>query len=89
MLILKVHCLDSNNDLLYIFQLPVNYPVSAMVMVIYYYVERIWRVLVTPAFLYNIYNHETYYSGEPVNTHIQSLINIIQEKNWVITRKIG
>ena len=28
-------------------------------------------------FLYNIYNHEKYFQGEPVNIHIQSLINII------------
>ena len=25
--------------------------------------------------------------GEPVNIHMQSLINIIQENNWVITTK--
>ena len=30
-----------------------------------------------------------YYPGEPVNIHIQPLINIIQEKNWVITTKKG
>ena len=29
-----------------------------MIMVIYHYVERIWRILVTPMFLYNIYYHE-------------------------------
>ena len=29
------------------------------------------------------------HSGEPVNIHIQSLINIIQENNWVITTKKG
>ena len=28
-----------------------------------------------------------YYPGEPVNIHIQSLINIVQENNWVITTK--
>ena len=28
-----------------------------------------------------------YYPGEPVNIHIQSLIIIIQENNWVITTK--
>ena len=32
-------------------------------------------------FLYNIYDHEKYYPGKPVNLHIQSLINIIQENN--------
>ena len=35
-----------------------NYPVFTVVMVIYHYVERIWRILVTPIFLYNIYDHE-------------------------------
>ena len=30
-----------------------------------------------------------YYPGEPVNIHIQSLINIIQENNWVVTTKKG
>ena len=28
-----------------------------------------------------------YYTGEPVNIFIQSLINIMQEKNWVINTK--
>ena len=27
------------------------------------------------------------YPGEPVSIHIQKLINIIQENNWVITTK--
>ena len=35
-----------------------NYPVFNVVMVIYHYFWRIWRILVTPNFLYNIYNHE-------------------------------
>ena len=30
--------------------LPGNYPVFTVVMVIYHYVERIWRILVTPIF---------------------------------------
>ena len=29
------------------------------------------------------------YPSEPVNLHIKSLINIIQEKNWVISIKKG
>ena len=29
-----------------------------------------------------------YYPGEPVNIHIQSLINIIQENNWVTIKKV-
>ena len=28
-----------------------------------------------------------YYPGEPVNIHIQPLINMMQEKDWVITTK--
>ena len=39
-------------------ELPGNYPVLSMVVVIYHYVERIWRILVTPNFLHNIYNQE-------------------------------
>ena len=35
-----------------------NYPVFTVVMVIYHYVERTWRILVTPDFLYNTYDHE-------------------------------
>ena len=31
-------------------ELPGNYPVFAVVMVIYHYVERIWRIIVTPDF---------------------------------------
>ena len=31
-------------------ELPGNYPVFTAVMVIYHYVERIWRILVTPIF---------------------------------------
>ena len=58
-------------------------------MVVYHYIERICRILVTPNFSYNIYDHEKYYPDEPVNIHIQSLINIIQEKNWAITTKKG
>ena len=50
-------------------------------MVIYHYIERIWRILVTPNFLYNLYDHEKYYPGELVNIHIQSLMSIIQDNN--------
>ena len=62
-------------------ELPGNYPVSVVVMVIYHYFERIWIILVTPNFPFTIYDHERYYPCEPVNIHIQSLVNIIQEKN--------
>ena len=58
-------------------ELPGKYPFFTVVMVIYHYVERTWRILVTPDFLYNIYDHEKHYPGELVNIHIQSLINII------------
>ena len=30
-----------------------------------------------------------YYPDEPVNIHIQSLLNIMLENNWVITTKKG
>ena len=30
-----------------------------------------------------------YYPGEPVHLHIQSLIHIIQDNNWVIITKDG
>ena len=55
----------------------------------YHYIERIWRILVTTNFLYNIYDYEKYYPGEPVNIYLKYLMHIIQEKNWVITTKIG
>ena len=58
-------------------------------MVIYHYVERIWRILVTPIFNITCMIIYIYYPGEPVNINIQSLINIIQENNRVITTKKG
>ena len=39
-------------------QLTGNYPVFSVVMVIYHHVERIWIIIITPNFLYDIYNHE-------------------------------
>ena len=30
-----------------------------------------------------------YYTGEPVNIHVQPLINIMHDKNWVTTTKKG
>ena len=73
----------------YRWELPVNYPVFTKVMVIYRYIERIGELLLPPIFLYKNIIMGRYYPGEPVNTHIQSLINIIQQKNWVITTKKG
>ena len=32
--------------------------IFTVVMVIYHNIERIWRIIVTPNFLYDIYNHE-------------------------------
>ena len=58
-------------------------------MIIYYYIERIWGILVTTDLSYNIYDHENNYPDKPLNIYIQSLINIIQDKNWVITTKKG
>ena len=42
----------------HILELPGNYPIFTVVMIIYHYVGGIWRILVTPNFLYKIYNHE-------------------------------
>ena len=72
-----------------IWESPDNCLVFTVVMVMYHYVERIWIIIVTPNFSYKIYNREKYFPGEPVNIHIQILINIIQEKNWFITTKKG
>ena len=66
---------------------PGIYPVFTVVMVIYHYVERIGELSLLLNFLYNIYDYETIFPGEPVNIHIQSLINIIQDNNRVITIK--
>ena len=38
-------------------------------MVIYHYVERICRIIVTPNFSYKLYNNENCYPGEPVNIY--------------------
>ena len=60
-----------------------------MVMVIYHYVEIIWRILVTPNFFISYIIEIQYYPGGPVNIHMQSLINFIQDKNWLIPTKKG
>ena len=85
----KKHRSDISHPGHHRWELPGNYPVFSMVMVIYHYVEIIWRILITPDFLYNIYNYEKYYPGEPVNINIRSLINIIQDKNRFILTKKG
>ena len=61
------------------------YPVFTVVMAIYHYVEIIWRILVNPNFCTTFIIMNKYYPDEPVNIHIQSLLNIIQDKNRVIT----
>ena len=49
---------DNSHTVLHRWELPCNYPVFYVVMVIYHYIERIWRILVTPNYSYNIYDHE-------------------------------
>ena len=56
---------------MHIWELPGNYPVFIMVMVIYHYAERIWRILVTPDFFITYTIMRKKYSGEPVNIYIQ------------------
>ena len=52
-------------------ELPGNYPVFTVVMVIYHYVERMWRIIVTLIFYITYIIINIYYLGEPVNIHIQ------------------
>ena len=66
-------------------KLPGNYPIFNVVMVIYHYVERIWRILITPNFCITYIIANKYYPGVPVNIYIQLLINIIQVKKWLFT----
>ena len=73
----------------YRWELPSNCPVFTVVVVIYHYVERIWRILVTLIYMDNIYGNKKYYPGEPANIHIRLLLNIIEDKNRVITTKEG
>ena len=42
----------------HIWELTGNYLVFTVVMVVYHYVEIIWRILVTPNFSYKVYDHE-------------------------------
>ena len=50
-------------------ELTINHPIFTMVMAIYHYVERIWIILVTPNFSYNIYDNENKLSGWNINTY--------------------
>ena len=54
----------------HIWELPANYPIFIVVMVIYHYVEKIWRIIVAPNFLYIIYYNEKHDPGEPVSIQI-------------------
>ena len=64
-------------------------PFFTVVMVIYHYIERTWRIIVTPDFCITYTIMRKYYPGEPVNIHIQLLLSIIQENNRVITTNNG
>ena len=52
-------------------KLPGNYPVLTVVMVIYHYDERIWRIIVIPIFNITYIFINIYYPGEPLNIYIQ------------------
>ena len=56
-----------------------NDPVLTFKIVIYCSVDTVGEFLL-PHFLYNIYNNEKYYLGEPVHIHIQSFINTTKSK---------
>ena len=60
-----------------------------MVMVIYHYIERIGIILISPVFCIIYTIMKKYSPSQPVNIHIQSLINMIQDNNWLITTKQG
>ena len=70
-------------------ELPGNYPISDVVMLIYHHVEIIGEFSLPPIFRITYTIIENYYPGEPINIHIRSLINIILEKNWVLSTKKG
>ena len=53
-----VHKIWINGTTQHRWELPVSHPVFNVVMVIYHYVERIWRILITPNYLYKIYEFE-------------------------------
>ena len=53
------------------------------------YNEIIRRILITANFFITYTIMNKLYSGEKLNIHIQSLINMIHENNWVLTTKKG
>ena len=58
-------------------------------MVIYHYVETICKIIVTPNFCITYIIANKYYPGGTVIIHMQPLIDIIQENNWVNTTQKG
>ena len=70
-------------------ELPGNYPVFIVVMAIYHYVDRIGDFLLPLIFCITYTIIRKHYTGEPVNIHILSLINIFQDNDRVITTKKG
>ena len=72
----------------YRWELPGNYPVFTMEIVISNYVDRIWRVVVAPNVCITYTIMSKYYPRETIYIHIQSLINIMKDNNWVITTKM-
>ena len=58
-------------------------------MVLYCYVERIWRILIASNFCITYTNINKYYPCEPVNIHTQLSLNTMQETNWETTTKSG
>ena len=57
-------------------ELPGNYPVFTVVMVIYHYVERIWRILVTPVFCITYMIINIYYTGEQLGNYHQKRVRV-------------
>ena len=70
-----------------IWELPGNYPVFNVVISNYRYDKIIWIILIPPKYFVTYMIMKKYYPGEPVNINIQSLIDIIQQKNWLIATK--
>ena len=58
-----------------------------MVMEISHFVEIIGEFLLPLIFLIIYMIMKKYYPGQPVNIHIQSLINIVQENDWLLPPK--
>ena len=77
----------SNKTMKHRRELSGNNPIFTVVMVIYHYVERIRKIFVPSNFCIKYRTMKKNYVRKPVHIHIQSLINIIQEKNWVVTTK--